>query len=340
MIRQSVQSLLSFNTKIFQNTGDSSLNLSEVKLNNYPVYFLYGDSDVQFSAYKIGQSIPINRYYTAINEALRLLIIFKPFESEIIISPSSIIQSNLTEKLFNSFACFSNEVPNHIILLRRESCWKDYFEKRMNESFILKEIPKYGTFYTKDKIEKVKEFSTTNKSFKAGFECSTKWVEETHKILKTNSGTGDVSIETLSDISKEVLGKGIFVWEAIWPSLLKLGLKDNLIDSCKIALINSYLSIYNDKALLPTGINLPWEFWPLPPKRYYANLKILYQIIKIAKIEKYIFNASPSKLLPFLIDERLINFKILLETGESNGRLLEYAIKNKKLIYRAAKKIS
>jgi len=73
---------------------------------NQPIYFIFGDSDVQLYIYKTGKYFSDKLLYENLEKALMLLLAFKPFSTNVVLAPSSVIQSYATKQLFEKFSCF------------------------------------------------------------------------------------------------------------------------------------------------------------------------------------------------------------------------------------------
>jgi len=343
MIKQKVSSLIAINTQITQTGGNyqsNVINYNESQI-DLPIYFSYGDSDVQTFIYEVGKSISEDDYFKVMEEALRLLLLFKPFSTELVLAPSSIIQSELTENLIKDFLCFSlNECP-HLLALRREVNWKDYISKRENDTKSLIKIPRFSNYFQKKVIEKVSMIRSTSKKIRSGNVCASIWVNESYQFYNSIHGGKILKKETLFEIAQEILDNNIFVWETIDIHLKNMGL---IIPKWKkdlqLSLVRSYLSVYSKSHLIPTGINLPWEFWPHKPSRYYADLKVCRQIVNYLnkKYKDFIYGAPPNKLLKLISEPLFLEYKRRIENGEKDKKILIYASKYKKLFSKAIKR--
>jgi len=302
------------------------------------IYFIYGDSDVQFLLYGVGKYISEIEYYDAMDNAFRLLLAFKPYSSRIVITASSVITSYLTDKLIQYYKCFANPLKPHVSILRRESNWEYYFEKRRENTKNLKNIKKYELFYNSNIIEKLEGVSTLRKETYSGVECSEIWVEKAEKIISNIPSNKKIS---LSDLPEEILHNTIFVWETIEERLNERGIiVPSWSKDLQYALVESYLSTFSSFFLFPLRINLPWDFWSIKSYFYFTNIKLLNLILDITGFSSDFCELSPPQLLEFIKSEDFLEYKYRLDLAKTINELFLNAKKYRHFLTNAFKSIS
>ena len=314
------------------------LSFPSSQISHKPIYFIYGDSDVQLLLYKVGSVITENKFYNALEHALKLLITFKPYTTCIVIAASSVIQSDITNKLVQKFKCFSECANPHIYFLRRESDWKDYLTKRREKSESLKKISRYSIYYDKKIIERLKGIPSLRRNFLAGNTCSQNWIEKAEIILNSFPSKVILNSEQLNEFSEEILFSSIFVWEAIEAKLNQIGIIiPKWSNDLQLSLVISYLSMYSDIFQLPTGINLSWDFWPKLTDSYYTNIKLLDLILELIDVKDDFLKIQPNNLLKMIISDELFEYKYKIEMSLNLNNMLYIAKKHKQLFIKALK---
>ena len=305
-----------------------------------PIFFTYGDSDLQLLIYEVGKTLSRDKYYIVMERAFRLLLAFKPITNYLLLPASSFVQSNLTQFLANKFRCFSECHVPHFYLLRREPDWKYYIAKRKEKNKGVIAIPRYRNFYSSKVLEKFNGFSTFSRNIFAGQKCSEAWIEEAIKIVKLFPRGSNISSSCLEEMAEEILFDGIFVWENIEKKLKERGanIPEWSVD-LQIALLKSYLCVSGDFVCFPYGIELPWELHMQRPAYYYTDLKLLHGIIKVTDLSKLFFSVNPSSFNKFISNKYFMKFKSIIEKGTCQLDIIKLASDNRIYISKSIKNL-
>jgi len=303
-------------------------------LTNYPIYFIYGDSDVQLYIYKVGKCFSENSLYHDIEKALRLLLAFKPSSFCVVISPSSIIQSITTKILFENYSCFYTNTNKHIYVPRRELDWYDFFYKRMDNTKSLRKFERYSLYFDKNMQIFFKNIPAYLKTINTGISCSDVLIEETKSIVKRYDNKMSLVIH-IEDSINNILRNSILVWEELENELNKITTSQNIINEMRRALIMSYSLTFKDSYLTPYNmtINNVNYVIDLDTRHYFLNLTLLDTIVKVSEIYVDFFKLTPKQLLKLINSESFYEYKYLLEKeGTEELKLLFNAKKHSKKI--------
>jgi len=297
------------------------------------IYFAYGDSELQYALYGVGDYLSDEKYYSAMEEALKLLLAFKPWNVPVVIAASSFVQSQLTHNLLIKYTCFTDPSDPHIYVLRREKDWKIYFDKRESRFHELRHIPRYLRNYDKTIRNGLSIFPVLNTDIYAGMECSKIWLEEIRKRSLYDPLNPNVDYQILSEYREELVEKETFTWESLRRKLVKNGFEPSKqweFEGQRV-LAQSYLQVKNDLVQLPAGIALNNELWVQVHDNFYTNTRLLRNILRLADIEDEFRTLPPEKLLSLLNNADFIEIKNRLSSAESTdaARKLAIALKPK-----------
>lgn len=295
------------------------------------IYFTYGDSDVQSLLIKTNYSEA--GYFDFMSNAFRFLLTFKPLTSVIVISASSIIESHLTRRLVQEYKCFSQDSEPHFSVLRKESTWHDYIEKRRHNTMKLMHIEKYRMFYNDKIINIFNDISVIRKIYNSGSETSKIRLKKAEKIIPViNPNAAKIDITDLPD---EILYDSIFVWEAIKE---KLNERDIMIpdwsNQLQYALVESYFSTFAETYIFPYRDSFNLDLSP-NSSIYFTNVRLIKEILFKADILMDFIRLTPSQLFSFIKSDDLLNFKSKLDSSKTVNELLMIAEKDKGLLKKA-----
>lgn len=296
------------------------------------IYFAYGDSELQYALYGVGNSITYQKYLTAMEEALRLLLVFKPWHVPVVIAASSFVQSKLTASLLTKYSCFTDISDPHIFMLRRESDWKIYFEKREKRYQKLRHVPRYLRNYDKTVRDDLSSFPVLNTDVYAGIECSKVWLSEIMKRRLYDPLNPSLDYQRLSDFREELVEKETFTWESLRMKLVQQGFepsKEWEFEGQRI-LAQSYLQMRNDLVQLPSGIALNNELWVQNHDNFYTNTRLLRNILRLTGVENEFIKLEPKKLLSLLSNADFIEIKSKLSLAKSPDAARKLVIGMKK----------
>ncbi len=297
------------------------------------IYFVYGDSDVQLLSQN--NECESTRYHDFMEITLKLLLIFKPISSRIVIPASSLCSSLLTRLLVNKYECFSIEPNPHICIIRKETSWKEYFEKRKHNSKSLEKIEKYSLFSNKNAAEYFAGLSVTRKIQNSGFHTSVKWVDKAASLLPEIVNGYDKKNINLHEISEEVLYDSIFVWEVLEKKLNERGIKIPEWNSqLRYALAEAYFSSFKGEFMFPFNdpIGLAIE---QRERYYYLNVGLLNIMMKKAGLYESILSISPAGLFKTLYSDELLRYKDEIRQSTNENKLLINSKKYSKLMHKA-----
>lgn len=297
------------------------------------IYFTYGDSDVQ-SILKTNYTEA--GYYDFMSNAFRFLLTFKPLTSVIVISASSVIESHLTRRLVQEYNCFSQHSEPHFSVLRKESTWQDYIEKRRGNTTKLMNTEKYKMYYNDKIINTFDDIAVIRKRNNSGSETSQKWLKEAKEIIpRIDLNATKIDITDLPD---EILEDSIFVWDEI-----KRNLEDRDIiipdwsDELQYALVESYFTTFAKSYIFPYRDCYNFDL-SQSSFIYFTNMRLIKRILTQADMLVDFLRLTPSQLLTFIQSDGLLNFKSKLDLCKSINELLMVAEKDKGLLKKALKK--
>jgi hypothetical protein len=317
------------NYNYYKNNGLSVSGLKNES--DKDIYFTYGDSDVQSLLIKTNYSEA--SYYDFMSNAFRFLLTFKPLTSIIVISASSVIESHLTRRLVQEYKCFSQYSEPHFSVLRKESTWHDYIEKRRFNTMKLMHYGKYKNFYNDDIINIFNDISVTRKRNNSGSETSQIWLKKAEKIIPIINPNA-VKID-ITDLPDEILYNSIFVWEAIKE---KLKDRDIIIpdwsNQLQYALVESYFSAFAETYIFPYRDNFNLDL-SQSSSIYFTNVRLMKEILLKADTLMDFIRLTPSQLFTFIKSDDLLNFKSKLDSCETINELLMIAEKNKGFLQKA-----
>lgn len=302
-----------------------------IKESDKDIYFTYGDSDVQSLFIKTKHSEAA--YYDFMANAFRFLLTFKPLTSVIVINASSVIESHLTRRLVQEYKCFSEAPEPHFSVLRKESTWHDYIEKRRINTEKLMHIEKYNMFYNDKILNIFNDISVIRKRHNSGSETSQNWLKKAQKIIPII--TPNAAKIDITDLPDEIFHDSIFVWEAIEEKLRKRGIIiPDWSNQLQYALVESYLSIFSETYIFPSrdsfNLDLSQNF-----SFYFTNVRLLKEILLRADILIDFIKLTPSQLFSFIKSNDLLNFKSKLDSAKSINELLIISEKDKGLLKKA-----
>jgi hypothetical protein len=265
-------------------------------------------------------------------KAFKLLLAFKPYTSVIVISASSVIESNLTRRLIQEYRCFSGPSEFHFGVLIRESTLQDYIEKRQSNTRKLMHIKKYSRFYNNEVIHSLNDISIIRKRNNSGRETSHDWVQKAEIIIpQINPAAAKIEIKYLPD---EILHDSIFVWEEIEKKLIERGINiPSRDDQLQCALVESYLSIFAGTFLFPYGEDSLSLTIPKSPF-YFTNIKLLEKLFNTDILMEFL-KLTPSQLLVFINLSNFLLFKSELSSAKNVNELLIISKKNQELLKKA-----
>jgi len=290
------------------------------------IYFIYADSDIQKLFYS-------SSYYKKMESAFILLMLFKPISTSLIISASSFLSSPLTNLLKDKFKILAEEPNCHFKVLRKETSWVQYAEKREVNTHELAHIERYKKF-SKSEISKIFDgLSVVRKNNNSGWDTSIEWLKRIERILP-QIDKNKHTIKDISDLPDEILDSSIFVWEVISEKLKERGvIIPDYSNQLHFSLAESYLASFSDTLIYPydnsMGLNLGKIQVP-----YYVNVKLLNDIINISRTHN-VLELSADKIISLINHSAFIEFKSLLEQSLSISDLIERADKNKTLFTKA-----
>lgn len=238
-----------------------------------PIYLTYADSDVQ-ALYLSGEPHASARYANALDEAVRLLICFKPPQSHILLGPSSLVQSRLTRNvLLPHLRESANNDYGQILLLRRESSWAEYFDKRQQNVETLRAIESFAEYFDQRVIQDISVLPSSRKKFFSGASTVDNWAHLLHCTGHTRGASVEQTVETAHDS----LHRNAFVFETSLSTLDTLNIDMRPSDARSI-LIDAYIASVATGCAVPTSIRLAWDPCPAGPNQEYISIAWLYHV--------------------------------------------------------------
>ncbi|MBW1716099.1 MAG: hypothetical protein JRJ77_09790 [Deltaproteobacteria bacterium] len=299
-----------------------------------PIYFACADSDVQLFIHGVGQRLTEKQYAEAMERGFRLLLAFKPFDTYLVIAPSSYLQSPLTYNLIQAYRCFLDCQDPHVYALRRETDWKEYVEKRQEKTKNLAEHPRYSMYYESNVIHKLTWLPALSKRIYSGISCGKLWLQY---VQKAHGG----ALETIGpirllDIVDDLSSRSIIVWEAIQARLMPLGESlAKATSELRSMLVRSYLEVNTLGMDVPDGIGLQTEFPGYRPRSWYSNVRLLEAILRISDSFEPFMSLSPKDLRRLLQVPAFLEFKFHLDVASSVNEILLVSAKNADLMAQA-----
>lgn len=285
--RQVVRARKIENSSIEQFIGDKYVvNLSQTT--RHPIYLTYADSDVQ-ALYLSGAPGEASRYAAALNEAIRLLICFKPRGTPMLISPSSIIQSQISRSVLLPFLQGLPVDQQHLLLLRREASWDEYFEKRQENTSALRKHEAFSGYFDPVAMQEISVLDASRKKFFSGADTIRKWSARVRLSLPSQRA----QTSSLAEAAAEALGSRAFVFETAMDTLGQLGISLRPNDA-RALLIDAYQSSVAKDCAVPTAIRLPWDPCPAVSGRPAYSLLELSHLARVNEFEDVLMRGTPS----------------------------------------------
>lgn len=290
--RQEVRARSIENSIVEQFIGDKYIVSPD--LTNANIYLTYADSDVQ-ALYLGGDPHGSRRYMRALDETIRLLLCFKPPASAILLSPSSVVQSRLTREILIPYLRQDAEAGlGHILLLRREPTWAEYFAKRQQDTRLLQRSDGFADYSSLSVIHELTSLPASRKKFFSGAGTIDLWTESVSRVTYRSS----LAVEQISEAAHDALQSEAFVFETSLKTLERLKVALRPSDARSI-LIDAYVGSVAQGCTLPTAIRLPWDPCPASSGQRSLSITTLYRKALEAGVWETILGFSPAGVLRF-----------------------------------------
>ncbi|MCW3159457.1 hypothetical protein [Micropruina sonneratiae] len=277
-----------------------------------PIYLTYGDSDIQ-ALYLASEPRAATSYAKALDEAVRLLVCFKAPQAQIILSPSSLIQSRLTREVMTPFLRVDSPDENaNFLILRREPTWREYFEKRQGNTSSLRSIDSFSDYFNESVIAEISSLSSSRKKFFSGSQTIYKWADLMGQVSRIRG----LSHPQILEAAFSSLQSDAFVFETSMDVLKGLGVEIGPNDARGV-LVDAYLATVATGCAVPTAIRLRWDPCPATATQRAISIGQLYSEAKTSGIQTKVFRTTIPQLLTFAASPEMwsIRNRVALSMG-------------------------
>lgn len=288
--RQTVKARRIDNSVVEQYLGDKYVITQWTASQPRPIYLTYADSDVQ-ALYLNSRPGRSHQYLDALNEAMRLLVCFKPLSAPLIVSPSSLVQSSITRSILIPFLQTEQSERHQILVIRRESTWEEYFDKRQVNTQELRRSAIYSGYFDSKLIREISGIEASRKKFFSGADTVRRWSKLVQRTAPVPPGkAGDIN-----ELAGAQLATTAFVYETAMDMLTKLDINVQPSDA-RGMLVDAYHASVTRDCAVPTGIRLPWDPCPANRKQEAYPIQLLAELARSAHLDRTIMRADPKDL--------------------------------------------